>query len=494
MNQPKQKTELNHHSIVIVGAGVSGIATAIKLRELGIEDFIVLERASGPGGTWHNYRYPGLSCDIPSHLYCYRFEQKSDWTRTHAGQEEIREYLANCVTKYQLGPFIRYNTEVKAARWDDDAREWTLSLADGKAIRSNVFVSAIGMFNEILYPDIAGLKDFEGQTLHSARWPDHVDLRGKRVAVIGTAASAIQMVPEIAKQASHLTVYQRSANWIFPKEDRQFSTGELETFRKNPDAGLKLRKDLYEFFELFLPFDNADLMQMVADKARANLENVRDPALRQKMLPNVPVCSQRPLFSDDFYPTFNRINVELVTETIERITEVGVTTCDGVERATDVLVLATGYAANKFLSVIEVSGRKGLRLADAWRDGPQAYLGMTTSGFPNLFMLYGPNTNNGSLIYMLESQAEYIAKKIAYMRDHDIEWMDVRREVMDRYNEALQRDLDAVEVWRTYSTKYYRSSSGRIVTQWPHNMGAYEARTTTPDIEAFEISRARTVA
>ena len=487
-----QQTE--HHPIVIVGAGASGIATAIKLRERGIEDFIILERASGPGGTWHNYRYPGLSCDIPSHLYCFRFEQKSDWSRTHAGQEEIREYLAHCVEKYGIAPFIRYNTEVKAAHWDDARCEWRLELGDGSLLRSKVFISAIGMFNEIRTPDIAGLEDFTGVTLHSARWPDYADLKGKRVAVIGTAASAIQMIPEIAKQASHLSVYQRSANWVFPKEDRLFSTGELAQFRRNPEAGLKVRKDLHDFFELFLPFNDAGLMQMVADKARANLDNVRDPVLRQKMRPTVPACSQRPLFSDDYYPTFNRTNVELVTEGIECITATGIRTQDGLERPIDVLVLATGYAANKFLSVIEVGGRQGLRLAEAWRDGPQAYMGMTVSGFPNLFMLYGPNTNNGSIIYMLECQAEYIVRKIAYMREHEVETMEVRREVMDRYNEDLQRDLDAVEVWRTYSTKYYRSDSGRLVTQWPHNMGAFEARTLAPDLEAFEMSRAPSLA
>ncbi|WP_420467934.1 flavin-containing monooxygenase [Panacagrimonas sp.] len=480
--------------IVIVGAGVSGIATAIRLRELGIEDFVILERASGPGGTWHNYRYPGLSCDIPSHLYCFSFEQKSDWTRTHAGQEEIREYLAHCVDKYGIGPHIRYDVEVVGARWDDAARQWCLDLADGQRLHAGVFVSAIGMFNEIQRPDIEGLDDFGGQTLHSARWPDHVDLRGKRVAVIGTAASAVQMIPELAKQAARLLVYQRTANWVFPKEDRMFSTGELERFRQDPQAGLKLRQELHDFFELFLPFDNADLMQMVADKARANLDNVVDPVLRAKMLPNVPVCSQRPLFSDDYYPTFNRPNVELVTAGIERITAAGIRTDDGMERPIDVLVLATGYAANKFLSVIEVCGRDGLRLADAWREGAQAYLGMTTSGFPNLFMLYGPNTNNGSIIYMLEQQAAYIANKIAWMREHDIEWIDVRREAMDRYNEELQRDLDAVEVWRTPATRYYRAASGRIVTQWPHNMGAYQARTRKPDLEAFEIAPANAVA
>lgn len=490
MKKPEQGAP-ERRSIVIVGAGVSGIVTAIKLRERGIEDFVILERASGPGGTWHNYRYPGLSCDIPSHLYCFTFEQKSDWSRTHAGQEEIREYLQGVVDKYGIAPFIRYQTEVKAASWDDARREWSLRLGDGSQIRAGVFVSAIGMFNEIQWPDIPGLKDFGGRTIHSAQWPDYVDLRGKSVAVIGSAASAVQMVPEIAKQAAKLFVHQRTANWVFPKEDRMFSTGELAEFRRDPAMGLKVRKDLHDFFELFLPFDNAELMQMVADKAMANLQNVVDPDLRARMLPSVPVCSQRPLFSDDWYPTFNRTNVELVTETIDRITPTGVRTQDGVERAVDVLVLATGYAANKFLSVIDVTGANGLRLQDAWREGPQAYLGITTSGFPNLFMLYGPNTNNGSIIYMLEQQAEYIAGKIAYMREHGIASMDVRREVMDRYNEDLQRDLDAVEVWRTPATRYYRSSSGRIVTQWPHNMGAYEARTKKPDLDAFELGAAR---
>lgn len=482
--------EPEHHPIVIVGAGVSGIATAIELRKRGIEDFIVLERANGPGGTWHNYRYPGLSCDIPSHLYCFTFEQKSDWSRTHAGQEEIREYLAGVVEKYGLARFIRYGIEVKAAQWNDERRDWTLRLGDGSQIRAGVFVSAIGMFNEIQWPDIPGLKEFGGQTLHSAQWPDYVDLRGKRVAVIGSAASAVQMVPEIAKQAAQLFVYQRTANWVLPKEDRPFSTGELAQFRQDPSAGLKVRKDLYDFFELLLPFNNPELMQMVADRAKTNLLNVVDPVVRAKMVPTVPVCSQRPLFSDDWYPTFNRPNVELVTETIEAVTPTGVRTKDGIERAVDVLALATGYAANKFLSVIDVTGTRGLRLSDAWREGPQAYLGITTSGFPNLFMLYGPNTNNGSIIYMVEQQAAYIAGKIAYMREHGIAAMDVRRDVMDRYNEDLQRDLDAVEVWRTPATRYYRSASGRIVTQWPHNMGEYEARTKKPDLDAFELTRA----
>jgi cyclohexanone monooxygenase len=350
-----------------------------------------------------------------------------------------------------------------------------------------VFISALGMFNEIQWPDIAGLKDFKGPLLHTALWPEGVDLRGKTVAVIGSAASAVQLVPEVAKEAKQLDLYQRTANWVLPKEDKPYSAEQLQQMRDDPAIGRKIRDEQFAFYELLLLFDKPEMMKDVKKMALDNLNTVVDPVTRAKMLPNVPLGSQRPLFSNDFYPTFNRPNVALVTEPIERVIATGVKTADGVERKVDVVILATGYAANKFLSVIDVSGRDGLRLTDAWRDGPQAYLGITVAGFPNLFMFYGPNTNNGSILHMLECQADYIARKIAEMSANDIRAMEVRQAVMDDYNVAIQRAINTVEAWRVVGTKYYRSASGRVVTQWPHDMTTYRERTSAPDMEAFEI-------
>jgi cyclohexanone monooxygenase len=480
--------------ITIVGAGPGGICAGVKLKQAGFEDFIILERSAGIGGTWSNGRYPGLTCDTPSLLYSFTFEQKMDWTHVCAAQREIKEYMQHCVERYELAPHIRFNVEVCEARWDDDHCKWRLRTTDGWTTGSDVFISALGMFNQLRWPDIPGLEDFSGQVIHTADWPEAgVDLRGKTVAVIGSAASATQAIPEIAEEAASLHVYLRTTNWVVPKEDQPYSEAQLEEMRQNPELGLESRKKYLDYFVALLTFDKPNVMKELEDKALENLAAVDDLDTRRKLRPQVPFGSQRILFSNNFYPTFNRENVELVTDEIRSITPHGVRTADGRERTMDVLILATGYQTDKFLSVIEVAGRRGVRLEDAWREGAHAYLGITVSDFPNLFMLYGPNTNQGSILYMLELQVDYIVGKLEHMRQNDITWLDVRREDMDQYNEALQRDLDAVEVLQTIGTKYYRAASGRIVTQWPHTMAAYEARTTAPDLDAFEEHRAESV-
>ncbi len=308
-----------------------------------------------------------------------------------------------------------------------------------------------------------------------------MDLKGKSVAVIGCAASATQLIPEIAGDAGSLVVYLRTANWVVPKEDEPYSEARLEEMRLHPEAGLETRNEYLDWAEAVLTFDKPELMKELEEKALENLAPVDDPATREKLHPRVPFGSQRILFSNDFYPAFNRDNVELVSDEIESITPEAVRTVDGRERTADVLILATGYQTTKFLSVIDVVGRNGVRLEDAWRDGAHAYLGVTVSGFPNLFMLYGPNTNQGSILLMLEHEVGYIVRKLERMRQNDIAWMDVHREAMDEYNAALQRHLDSVEVLQTIGTRYYRAASGRIVTQWPYTMAEYAARTTRPD-------------
>jgi cation diffusion facilitator CzcD-associated flavoprotein CzcO len=477
--------------ITIAGAGPGGICAGIKLKQAGFDDFVILERSTGVGGTWANNRYPGLCCDTPSLLYSFTFEQKLDWTRTCARQPEIRQYMQHCVDKYELAPHIRFNAELREARWDDDACRWLLTTADGWTTSSDVFIGALGMFNQLSWPDIPGLEDFRRQVIHTGNWPEGgVDLRGKRVAVIGCAASATQAIPEIARDAASLVVYVRTANWVLPKEDEPYSEAKLEEMRLNPEVGHRSRNEYLEWAEAVLTFDKPELMQELEEKALENLAAVDDPEIREELRPRVPFGSQRILFSNDFYPTFNRDNVELVSDEIESITPQGVRTVDGRERTADVLILATGYQTTRFLSVIDVLGRSGVRLDDAWRDGAHAYLGITVSGFPNLFMLYGPNTNQGSILLMLEHEVDYVVRKLEHMRQNDIAWIDVRREAMDEYNANLQRHLDSVDVLQTIGTRYYRAESGRIVTQWPYTMAEYKARTTRPDQDAFEEQRA----
>lgn len=483
-------TSGHKYRVAIIGAGPGAICMAIRLKKAGIEDFVMLERSGGAGGTWYNNRYPGLACDVPSALYSFSFEPKLDWSRPYGTYRELRSYMQDVVRKYELEPHIRLNTEVVALNWDDARAQWHVKTGDGSEVVADICVSALGMFNEIQWPDIPGLKSFKGETLHTANWPEGKDLTGRTIAVIGTAASAVQMIPEIAKEAKQLYVFQRTANWIFPKEDKPYTEAELEHMRNNPELLAKARAELFDFFEELLLFDKPEMMADLRRQSMEILSQVKDPATREKLMPHVPMGAQRPLFSNEYYPAFNRPNVELITDPIEAITPTGVKTKDGKERKVDALVLATGYAAMKYLSVIDVTGRGGKRLADAWDEGAQAYIGMTTSGFPNLFMCYGPNTNNGSILYMLECQTDYIMRRINDMTEKGLAWIDVRKDVMDRYNEKVQKKMATVEAWRTVGSRYYRSKSGRIVTQWPGTMTEFKAETNVDDLDAFETAHA----
>lgn len=483
-----------HHRIVIVGAGPGGICMAVKLLQAGMRDFVILEREGMPGGTWVNNRYPGLACDVPSAVYSFGFEPKPDWTRSYAQRAEIQAYLQHCVDKYGVGPHIRFHRRVDQARWDDEAHQWQIRTDDGSVHTADIFISALGMFNQPQWPRIEGLFDFAGDVLHTALWPEGRSFAGQRVGVVGSAASAVQLIPEVAQSAAHLTVFQRTANWIMPKKDATYSEAQLDEFRRDPALSRNMRRDQLALLEARIAYDNPVAIEEMRQLATKNLDAILDPSTREKMRPQVPLGSQRPLYSNEFYPTFNRDNVALVTEAIQRVTPEGVLTRDGQLHALDALILATGYAANKFLSVLDVRGRAGLTIQDAWQDGPQAYLGMTTTGFPNLFMLYGPNTNNGSIMTMLEHQANYVVHRLQDMAAQSLGWIDVRREVMDAYNEQLQKAIQSVEPWRALGSRYYRAESGRIVTQWPHNMAAYEALTTQANLDDFQTHPLRTVA
>lgn len=474
-----------HHRVVVIGAGPGGMCAAIRLREAGVDDVLLLERADGFGGTWHHNRYPGAACDVTSHLYSFSFAQKADWSRPYAGHEEIRAYMRQVAHDFGLEPITRLGTGVRSARWDEAAARWTVVTDTGDEIDADVLISAVGMFCEINVPDIPGLGDFAGPVVHTARWDESLDLTGRRVGVIGSAASAVQLVPEVAKVAGHLAVFQRSANWVLPKNDELYSEEQLEHFRRHPEEIAAMREAARQRTETAITYDPPVLEAATRIGLQA-LEIVEDPEVRRRLTPTVPYGCHRPLISNAWYPAFNRPNVELVTDPIERITASGVVTADGVERTFDVLVLATGFRTTRYASTVDLVGRDGLRIEDAWADGAQAYLGITTSGFPNLFMLYGPNTNNGSIIQMIEYQVDYVVRHVLRLADEGLAWIDVRPEVMAAYNERLQHELDAVEVWQTACHGYYRHPvSGRIVTQWPHTMAVYRERTSAPDEDAY---------
>ncbi|MFA5885785.1 MAG: NAD(P)/FAD-dependent oxidoreductase [Acidimicrobiia bacterium] len=472
--------------IGIIGAGAGGIASGVRLLEAGYDDFVILEKASGVGGTWFHNRYPGLQCDVPSHLYSFSFEPHWLWSRPYGNGPEIRAYMEHVVERYGLTPHVRFDTAVVAARWDDERSVWRLTTGAGEVLELDVVIAGLGMFNELNYPDIPGLDDFGGHTFHSARWDWDHDLTGETVAVIGSAASAVQFVPEIAKEVGQLHLYQRAANWVLPKIDTPYTEAELEHFRTHPEDVVALRRKIFDQIDPYLTFMNPEQLTARTEIGLEAIAVVEDPEVRRKLTPSVPYGCQRPLVSNYYFPTFNRPNVELVTEPIVGVTEAGVVTADGTERAVDTIVLATGFKTTQFLSAIEVTGTDGTELADAWSGGAHAYLGITTAGFPNLFMLYGPNTNNGSIIYMIEAQVEYAVRHLQWMDDQGVSRIDVKPEVEAEYNRRLDEDMARVGPWAAGNChNYYRSASGRIVTQWPHSMSDYRRRTEAPDFDAF---------
>lgn len=472
--------------IGIVGAGVGGICAAVRLREAGYDDVVVLEKSGEVGGTWNHNRYPGLQCDVQSHLYSFSFEPLWAWSRPYGNGPEIRAYMNHVVDAYGLRPLIRFDTPVETAVWDDDRGVWTVT-GGGGSFEFDVLVASPGMFNELNWPDIAGRDEFAGASFHSARWDWDVDWAGRRVGVIGSAASAVQFIPELARTAGHLTIFQRAANWVLPKDDTPYTEEELEYWRTHPDEVLARRRMLFEQADPNLTFSNPKALELHRVNLEKALAQVEDPVTREKLRPTVPYGCQRPLFSNHYFPVFNQPDVALVTEPIERITPAGVRTAGGADHELDVLVFATGFQTTKYLSVIDVTGRGGLRLADSWADGAHAFKGVTTAGFPNLFMIYGPNTNNGSIIYMIEAQVDYVVDHLAWMDADDLAWVDVRPAAEAAYNAEIDGLIDRVGPWQAGTCRnYYRGPGGRVVTQWPGAMTEYRRRTEEPDADAYE--------
>ncbi|MBV8966623.1 MAG: NAD(P)/FAD-dependent oxidoreductase, partial [Mycobacteriaceae bacterium] len=433
------------------------------------------------GGTWRINTYPGLACDVKSHLYSYSFALNPHWSRLWSGQPEILEYFERCARRYRLGPHLQLSTEIRSAHWDPDSTTWRLTTATGAQHSFDVVISAVGLFTQPVMPRLVEEEPFSGTVMHSARWDHSIDLRQSRVAVLGTGSTASQLVPELAKVADKVYSVQRSPTWILPKPDRPYSERERWMFAHIPFAKKLYRARLWLRSEA-----NISVIENGSDKTRefralavAMLESVVDDSeLRDKLTPDHPLGCKRLVFSSDFLAALTQPNVEVVASPARALRTRSVVTEDGTELDVDVVVCATGYAAAHYLGQIEVVGEGGASLRETWRDGAYAYLGMTVPGFPNFFMLYGPNTNVGSnsVIFMLEAQARYVVRALRHLRRTGKSYVALRPDAMAGFIARIDRWM-AGTVWTTRCSNYFRAANGRVVTQWPRSARSFWAMT-----------------
>jgi cation diffusion facilitator CzcD-associated flavoprotein CzcO len=460
-------------SIGIIGAGPGGLALGIMLSRARFDNFTIFDREDGVGGTWRINTYPGLACDVKSHLYSYSFDLNADWSRLWSGQPEILDYFQRCADKYGLRPHLRLSTGVKAAQWDPDSLLWCLTTASGEQHHFNVVVSAVGLFTRPLLPDLTEEEPFTGTLMHSSRWDHSIPLDGKRIAVLGTGSTASQLIPELAKVADTVYSVQRSPTWILPKPDRHYTQRERWLF-----AHLPFAKKLYRARLWLRSESNIAVIEHGSEKteqfkavALGLLEKtVDDEDLRRKLTPEHPMGCKRLVFSSDYLPALTQPNVEVVTSPARSLRAGSLVTDDGTEREVDLVVCATGYAAADYLAELDVIGEHGVTLREVWRDGAHAYLGMAVPGFPNFFMLYGPNTNVGSnsVIFILEAQARYIVRALRYLRRRGKGYVAVRPTALAEFVAKIDRWMVGT-VWTTQCSNYFRAPNGRVVTQWPRS-------------------------
>ncbi|HWW77192.1 MAG TPA: NAD(P)/FAD-dependent oxidoreductase, partial [Pyrinomonadaceae bacterium] len=422
--------------IAIIGSGFGGLGAAIRLRERGFEDFIIFERASDVGGTWRDNSYPGCACDVQSHLYSFSFAPNPDWSRSYSPQPEIWEYLRRCARDFGVLPHVRFRHEVREAAWDERAQVWRVETSEG-TYTARVLVLASGALSEPAMPALPGIDTFEGVSFHSARWNHEYDLVGKRVAVVGTGASAVQFVPEIQPLVSKLYVFQRTPPWIMPRPDRALRDGERRLFRRFPAAQRAARRSIYLFREMFVfGFRHLPASKLVERLALRHLErSVPDPELRARLTPNYSIGCKRILVSNDYLPALTRPNVELVTSAVAEVRPRSVVGADGVEREVDAIVYGTGFRVTDPPLAGHVRGRTGSTLAEVWDGSPRAHAGTTVAGFPNLFILMGPNTGLGhtSVLIMLEAQTEHLLSALEHMRARGAAAIEPRAEAQAAY-------------------------------------------------------------
>ncbi len=455
-------------SVAVIGAGLGGIAAAVHAKRAGATSITVFEQSAGPGGTWWDNTYPGVECDIEIGFYAYSFAPRQ-WTRTHASGKEIQVYAQSVIDEHGLEPYMRYNTRVDEAVWNDLEHYYTLTTSDGEAYRFDIVVSALGLLNVPRYPGWPGLQTFAGPKFHTARWEHDHDLRGKRVAVVGVGSTASQVVPAIAPIAGAVTVFIREPAYVLPK-------GERDLTREERQRAMRPIERRFDRFKIFLRIERAMSVRnpksAMQHNAQAAYHAYRDKVfadrldLRELMSPEYPFACKRPISSTDFLPALTRDNVSVVPRSVVRVTERGVVDDAGVEHPADVLVMATGFEPWNFLHTLRLIGRRTRSIHGVWGDQPEAYLGMQVAGFPNFFMMYGPNTNYMCVTFMLERQAEYIGRAIKRMRRERITAIEVRRGVMDLYNRAVQRALSGNAI-EANCHSYYHTATGKNVVTWP---------------------------
>jgi cation diffusion facilitator CzcD-associated flavoprotein CzcO len=481
---------IDHARVAIIGAGFAGLGMAIRLKQESVESFVVFERADELGGTWRANHYPGCCCDVPSHVYSYSFELNPKWTRGFAPQWEILDYLSHCADKYRVRPFIRFGHEVTEARWDDESRHWELETSQGR-FTADVLINAGGALSDPKDPDIPGLDRFQGKTFHSAHWDHDHDLSGERVTVIGTGASAIQFVPAIQPEVVKLHLFQRTPPWVIPRWDHQITRVEHALLRI-PFAPALVRAVLYWLLETRVwGFRHPPLMRVADRVARWHLKRqVSDPELRRKLTPDYTMGCKRILISDDYYPSLDQPNVELVTDGITEVRERSVVSRDGTERETDTIIFGTGFHVTDPPIAHRIRGREGRTLAEHWAQSMGAYKGTAIAGFPNFVMMTGPNTGLGhnSMVFMIESQLNYVMDALRVLRQRRARVFEVKPEAVERYNDELQRQLEGT-VWTAgHCQSWYLDDTGRNTTLWPSFSYAFRRRTRRFDPEAYELA------
>ena len=486
-----------HVEHLVIGSGFSGLCTAIKLTEDGETDYAVIEKADDVGGTWRDDTYPGACCDIPSQLYSLSFAPNREWTSSYSPQTEIQAYLQRVAQEYGVRDRIVFGTELEEAAWDDQAQLWRCRTTSGE-VTARTLVTGVGGLSEPKLPDLEGLDSFEGALFHSARWDHSVDLAGKRVAVIGTGASAIQIVPELQKIAAHLDVYQRTAPWVIPRNDRHYSRPERAALRRVPALGRLYRTGIYWAHEGYVPmFTWQPRLGKPAEKAAmVNLRaGIKDPELRARATPSYSLGCKRILRSNTYYPALAADNVDLVTDSIARVTAKTIVTSDGVEHPVDAIVVATGFWTTEPPIADRIVGRDGRTLAEEWAaHGMSAYKGTTVRGFPNLFVLVGPNTSLGhsSMVFVIESQVAYLRDALRTMRAQGYTAVEPRAAAQKRWNTNLQRRMKHT-VWNTGGcSSWYLDHHGRNTVLWPKSTFTFRRLLARFDADAYDVEVART--
>lgn len=474
---------------LIIGAGFAGICAAIKLREAGIDNFIIVEKTEGISGTWYDNNYPGAACDVPSHLYSFSFVPNPDWSRRFAPAGEIQRYVEKIVVDYDLAKHIRHSTEILSSSFDKTKGVWNTKAKDGTIFISQFVMASVAILGTPQLPAIKGIKSFKGAAFHTARWDHNVEYSGKHIGIIGSAASALQVIPEVAKTAAKVSVFQRTANYVIPRGDRAYTRFEKFLFRTMPWTMKFPRLSTYAYvdFLFYRNFQQDSFVNKVMTKmsARSRKKLIHDPELRKTLTPDYDMGCKRVLLSDTFYQALQRDNVDVVTDGIEKITAKGVRTKAGVDITPDILVYATGFKTTDFLSDIEMDGINGGTLKE-WRKNPKALRGLILENMPNAFFLLGPNTNIGhsSMILMIEAQVKYMVQCIQALPKG--KYLSVKPDAVRTYNENLQTALDA-SIWATGCVSWYKTADGTLPTMWPHQTSTFARMMKTADMDEYDL-------